>query len=76
MPKGTIPHPVKKSYQGAAAWQKRKQEYNASDKLHKMGQRFFREDALHARMLAGTMTDKNWAEAERLGLADKKEVTR
>ncbi len=71
MPKGTTPHPVKKSYTGAAAWKKRKQEYNATDKLHKMGQRFFREDALFARMEAGKMTDKNWAEAKRLGLEPK-----
>ncbi len=71
MPKGTTPHPVKKSYSGAAAWQKRKQEANANDKLHKMGQRFFREDALFSRMEAGKMTYKNWEEAKRLGLEPK-----
>ena len=39
---------------------------------HKLLQKYWRKDCLKARMLAGTMTDKNWVEATSLGMQEVK----
>lgn len=75
MPKAVKDHRNKKNPLAYEAWRHRKTLANAQDKNHLWFQKDYRQLALHERMLNDKMTDKNWDEAERLGVAKKKVVT-
>lgn len=50
------------------AWTRRKKEINQNDITHWQFQKMWRRDCLKARAKAGTLTEKNKAEMERIGV--------
>jgi hypothetical protein len=56
-----------KNFTANRAWQDRKRQANA-DPTHQTFQRLWRLDCLRTRLAEGRMTEKNQAEAKRLGL--------